>query len=260
MTSAQRMLLGALALSAVALATLGGCGMFSGPSLATPSRIASPYDTSQGDIVWAVAPARDESGTSVTDPEAVSDALVAAASEVRGISVLPLNRTIRAMRALGIANVSTPSEAQQLASVLGADAVLVSTLTAWDPYDPPTVGLNAALFAAPGRLRGNSADIDDTRLFSLQATEGNQTPGPRDASRPSSATSNLYDARDHGTLMALRRYAEGRTELNDPLGWRVYLKSMPLYTTFSARQTVDSLLDEEWLRLARARNADRAQR
>ena len=57
--------------------------------------------------------------------------------------------------------------------------------------------------------------------------------------------------------MALRRYAEGRTELDDPLGWRVYLKSMPLYTAFSARETVDALLDEEWLRLARARNADR---
>lgn len=254
MTSAQRMLLGALV--PVAIALIGGCAL-NEPRLSPPTRLTAPYDTSRGDVIWAVVPPRDESGTTAADASAVGDALVAAATEVDGISVLPLNRTIRAMRTLGLQAVTNPSEAGQLASVLGADAVLVPTLTAWDPYDPPVIGLNAGLFPAPGRLGERNSSIDDTRVFQLQATEGLETPDPRDALRPASATSRLHDARDHETLMALRRYAEGRTETDDPMGWRVYLKSMPLYTAFSAHQTVGSLLDEEWLRLARARNANR---
>ncbi|MEM1185860.1 MAG: hypothetical protein AAGI53_12775 [Planctomycetota bacterium] len=252
MTSAQRMLLGAVALLGMASA-MHACSA-TGPRLVPPTRYTTPYDTSRGDIVWAVAPPRDESGTTASDPGAVGDALIAAASEVRGISVLPLNRSIRAMRALDLPAITNPSEAQQLASVLGADAVLVPTLTAWDPYEPPVVGLNVALFAAPGRLTGQAGMIDDTRLFALQATESGVSPGLTGTARPFSTASKLFDARDHETVMQVKRYAEGRVETDDPLGWRVYLKSMPLYTSFSAHQTVGLLLQEEWLRLARARN------
>ena len=255
MTSAQRKLLGAVALVGIVFTIGGGCAS-DGPRLVPPTRLTTPYDTSRRDVVWAVAPPRNESGTSAVNPRAVGDALVSATSEVNGLTALSLNRSIRAMRALGLDEVTGPAEAQQLASVLGADAVLIASITDWDPYDPPVIGLSAALIPAPGRLEATGgASIDDTRLFQLQATEDAIRPGARDAGAAHSSTAQHISGRDHETLMAVRRYAEGRLDPDDPLGWQAYLKSMPLYTTFSAHRVVGSLLDQEWLRLARARNA-----
>ncbi len=252
MTSAQRMLKVGLLIASAILGS--GCASTE-PRLVPPTRLTAPYDTAQGDILWAVAPPRNESGTTVPSTEAVADALASATNEVAGLTALPVNRSIRAMRALGLREITSPTEAQQLASVLGVDAVIVSTITAFDPYDPPTLGLTVALYAAPGRLDTRGPALDDIRLFSLQATDNlsTDTLGGQDRSR--STVARHFDARDHETLMALRRYAEGRTEPNDPFGWRAYLKSMPLYTAFAAHQAVGSLLDREWLRLARARNA-----
>jgi hypothetical protein len=250
MTSAQRMLfVGLWAAAAAAVVSLGGCS--SGDKLTPPTRLTTPYDTSSGDVIWAIVPPRNESGTSLADTNALADALVAAASEVSGITALPVNRSIRAMRALGLDAVTSPSEAEQLASTLGADAVIVSTLTAWDPYDPPVLGISAALYAAPGRLDTTGSQLGDTRLFAMQATDG--VVATLESQNSRSTTSQHLDARDHEVLMALHRYAEGRVPPNDPLGREAYLKSMPLYTAFTAQQAVSALLDEEWLRLARAR-------
>jgi len=262
MTSAQRMLSGALprigaALLGPALAGAGGCAATE-PALIAPTRLTSPYDTSNRDVIWAVVPPRNESGTTHPDPDAIGDALVAAAAEVEGITALPVNRTRRAMRALGIETVASPGEANQLASVLGADAVLVSTLTAWDPYDPPSVGLNASLFPAPGAPGGvgsRGPGVDDTRLFQLRASEGNERSIFGGGTDAVASVSRQFDARDHETVMALRRYAEGRTDTDDPLGWRVHVKSSSLYTAFAAHRAVGLLLDQEWLRLARSANA-----
>jgi len=55
-----------------------------------------------------------------------------------------LNRTIAAMRALRMSDLKSPAEVRQLASELGVDGVIVGSITAWDPYDPPKLGIALA--------------------------------------------------------------------------------------------------------------------
>ena len=70
------------------------------------------------------------------------------------------------------------------------------------------------------------------------------------AGKPVSVVSEHLDARDHGVLMAVKGYAQGRSDQNSALAWRIYTASMNLYTQFVAHHTVGRLIDEEWLRMS----------
>lgn len=240
------------ALAALAAALLGGCQ--SPPELVPPEVIVSPYPLALGEPVLAIAPLRNESGTSFADTLAVSDALVARAAEVRGVSALPVNRTIAAMRALGIAEIRTVGQARAVAATVGADGIIVGSITAYDPYDPPTLGLTLGLYAArpgaltPGPVRGG---IDVARLERSAAEGIDPAAAPGALDLPLSVVSELLDAHSHEVQMNVRRYAEGRTPGFSALGWKQYLASAPLYTDFAAWWSVSRLMQEERLRLAR---------
>jgi hypothetical protein len=245
------MLCAARALGAVAAAVLLLTGCATSQRLTPPTVLIAPYDTTEGDVLWAVIPPRNESGTSVVDVAMVGDAIVAAVQSTRGVRCLPVNRTIEAMRALGLeGGISTPAQAEALARSLGADAVVAGSVTAYDPYQPPTLGLALALYARPGALGSRRTDMVDPYRLTRAYTDTGFT-GSNFAGSPVTVASELLDARDHQTLMLLQDYAEGRSDPTGALGWRVYLVSMDLYTKFAAHQAVRRLLDEEWLRLAR---------
>jgi hypothetical protein len=143
---ARRALRAVLALAASA-ALLTGCEALSRkkPELTPPAHTTAPYDASDGDVLWAVLPLLNESGTEIFDPLAVSDKLVAAAEEVEGVRTVPLNRTLQAMHALDIQAVRDPDDVHRIAAAMGVDGVIVGSITAYDPYDPPTIGLSLAL-------------------------------------------------------------------------------------------------------------------
>lgn len=256
MTTEQRMHSTLWATLAWAL-LLTGCATTS-RGLRLPAPTVSPYDASHGDVVWAVAPPRNESGVSVVDPLAVADELASAVGEVRGLAAVPVNRTLAAMRTLGIDGVASGADARRLALTLGVDGVLVGTVTAWDPYDPPRLGLSLALYARPGsdRIADASAEIDP-RALTAAATEP-RLPAGRPAEAPLSAVSEHLDARNHEVLMDLRAFAEGRHDPDSALGWRGYTASMTLFTRYASHRLVGALLDLERLRLARERATARA--
>ena len=232
---------------------IGGCAA-QGPQLQPPAALVSPYDSTGGDVLWAVAPAANESGAGFVDPLAVGDALAGAAAQVRGISVVPVNRTIEAMRANEIGRITTPGEAQQVARTLGVDAILVPALTAYDPYDPPVVGLSVALYGSDRMGRVNAPRrnlLEDTRLLALQATDAASADGRVFATDPEAVGSVYLDARSHDVRIRLSRYAEGRSEPVSALGEDAYLASAELYMDFAAYTAIGALLDREWLRLAR---------
>lgn len=250
MTTAPNMLARALfpaAVVLVALAALTGCD--SAPkerTLAAPNVLVAPYDTSRGETLWAVAPLRNESGTTLLDPLLMTDKVILATEEVRGIRCLPLNRVIEAMRSLEIPIVRTPEDARRLATALGADGVLVGSITAYDPYNPPKLGLTLALYTrdtAPGG--GQSLD---TRALASSPTDPTAT-NAWSGSRPATVVSELLDGANHQVLMDVRAYAQGRHDDRSALGWEVYLASMDRYEQFAAHHTVDRLIQNEWLRL-----------
>lgn len=224
--------------------------------LDVPAVLVAPYDTARREVVWAVLPPRNESGTSFVRTDLVGDELVAAVQQIRGVRCLPLNRALEAANELGMPDGPMDAgDAVRLAEALGVDAVIASSITAYDPYDPPVMGLALALYSRPGAMtRTANADLD-TRALAVAFTDFGRFDGVRFAGEPLTVVSEHLDARDHGVLMALRRYANGRSDPNSSLRWRVYTASMELYTRFAAHHAVGRLIDEEWMRMAREAHA-----
>ncbi|MDX2132273.1 MAG: hypothetical protein SFY69_09490 [Planctomycetota bacterium] len=190
---------------------------------------------------------------SIADTQAISDKLVAAAEQVEGVRAVPLNRTIAAMRALEMKAVASPADARRLAQALGVDAIVVGTLTAYDPYTP-TVGMAIALFPRPGAMSGPAAALRPREL-GVSPTDGSRAPGPSAApTHPDApwATASLHlDAKNHQVQMDVQSYAQGRHEGESALGWRRYLASIDLYSEFAAFRAVEDLVRQEWVREAR---------
>lgn len=228
----------------------------SGPALENPDISVAPYTADGREVLLAVLPVRNESGAGVVDVFEISDALVKAATETRGLRALPLNRTLSAMRLMGLETIDTPEDALAVADVLGADAALFGVVTAYDPYDPPTLGLSLALFGRSPAMIGSPAALPaDPIAIAGGATDHGAFPASSYADGPLSTISEVYDARNHQVQRDLIAYARGRHDPEGPLGFRIYTARMDLYTAFAAATAVDRLMQEERLRLARDRVA-----
>lgn len=247
LTQARR---AAVILAAVIAAATTGCT--SAPALTPPRGMVSPYDAGRP-LVWAVAPPRNESGVGFLDELALGDQLVNTVQQVRGIDALPMNRTIAAMRALDVRSIDTIADARALARAMDADAVLLSSISAWDPYTPPKIGLSLAI--VPRSEAMQPAGIDDVDPIALQRAMTDGRPRPRHPVEPDdgpASVSAYLDAANHDVLMSVRAFAEGRHDTASVLGWTSYVKSMRRYTEFACHHLVETLLADERARLERA--------
>lgn len=236
--------------SVVALSLLAGCEAPKSTFM-PPNMITSPYDATVGDVLWAVVPPRNESGTSLVDPNAFGDKIVAAVTEIRGVTALPVNRTLAAMRALQMESVNSPQDVRKLAETMGVDAVLIGSITAWDPYNPPVIGISLALYARSGRLQPQGPELNPKALSSA-ATDAKFLAHSNFGSSPVSVASEHLDARNHQVKLFVKEFAQGRSETGTALDWHIYFASMDLYTTFAAYHTVRQVMENEWLRTSRA--------
>lgn len=246
-TRCRPALLSALLFAAV-LVLLPGCAS----SLKAPQRLISPYDTTGGDALWAVVPMRNMTGTTDIDPLDAADALVRAVEEVEGITCLPVNRTIIAMRALGIESVETPANAEELARTLDVDGLVLGVVTAWDPYSPPKVGVHLLLYHRPGTGGSRTPRAPSPERLQRAASDADMQEFQQFVREPVATSALLLDGRDHGVVAALQRYTVGRVDPNSPMGWQEYLASMRLFVQFAMHESTARLLDSEWGRLARA--------
>ncbi len=233
------------------LVGLGACAART-QQLTPPAVLSSPYDTSRGEVLWAVVPLRNETGTTTLDAFAISDKVVAAASQVRGVRALPLNRTIATMRALSMTQLADPADAKRLATEMGVDGLIVGSITAYDPYNPPTLGLSLALYARPGAMDTGGVTTIDTRTLQYQPTDYHYFPRSSFKESPASVISVHLDGKNHQVLMDVQNYARGRHDPTSAYGWKRYLASMDLFTEFAAWHAVGRLIDHEWIRLARS--------
>jgi hypothetical protein len=238
----------------VAAGALAGCDVFPKKTRQPdPLTLRAPYDF-QGDALWAVAPLVNESGVSVVDPLALSDALVYQLQQVEGVSAVPMNRTIAAMRAVGLPSIDSPQDAVALAKALGADAVIAGSVTAWDPYQPPELGLTIALFGArPGGPGGLNQSIVNPRDMQGWVTEYAIGTGPGGRfGVPVTAAARHLDATRVDVRRDVENYARPRVEPGLPLGWERYIASMRLFTEFACHRLIRDLLEGERERLAQA--------
>lgn len=233
---------------AILLSGVAGCQSTPRESLTAPRTLTSPYDQNGGEVLWAVAPIRNESGVTHADDLDFADKIAAAAEQAQGVRVVPVNRTLEAMRSLDMRGVRTPADARKLAQTMGVDAVLVGSLTSFDPYTP-ALGLSIALIPRPGAMVGPRTALSPRELATAPT---DAAPAPRPYEDTPLATASMHlDGKNNQVQMDIRAYAEGRLDGPSALGWRRYLASADLFAEFAAFEAIDDLLRQEWLRLAR---------
>ena len=241
------------------LALAFACTNINEPDLVHPTRLVAPYPPS-ADVVWVVAPLSNESGSSLVDELAVTDELVNQIRQVQGLSALPTNRALAGMRALNISAVRTPQDALELAAATGADATLVGTITAWNPYEPLELGMTLALFPRTAKMQELAMPAPVTDPIALRtATREQGMPSTQASFSPSSSVADHADASNHAVLADAKAYAYGRSDPRTALGWQVYVKSMKRYTEFVCYRLVGRLLADERTRLTPVTEHDKSQ-
>ena len=231
----------------------GGCS--TGRLSKDPHPLFSPYTRRQ---VWAVAPLNNESGTLHADGVRLADKLTGKLGSVSGIDALPVNRVLAAMDRLRIGQVNSREAALRVREVLGVDGLLVGTVSSYDPYDPPELGMIVELYADPGLPP--EADMDVRKLAKAAVEEQSLPRGGEngfrltaDGNQPYAVVSTHLDAADPQTRYRLEDWARYRgTGWETPGEWRKYRISMDLYSEFVSHEVVRRVLLAEKLRLQQA--------
>jgi hypothetical protein len=250
MTSAQLMSPGTariavlLGLSVALFGFTPPSGCINRGKLTSPTGLESPVGHTR---LWAVIPFTNESGVSTVDSYRIADAFTQQLEQVWGIDTVAVNRVVHAMRAAEIRAVGTPTEALHLMESLNVDAIVVGTVTVFDPYPPPTLGMAVQAFTRGPRSGGQSLD---THALTRAPTDDTVAMGDFGAAYATAQASGVFDSRNHATLALLRKYATGRTEPDSPFGTEVYLMDIELYTQFVSYWLIHDLLNSERSRLS----------
>lgn len=190
------------------------------PQLAEPLVLRSPFPQAQ---VWAVAPFSNESGVSSADGSRVADQFVKAVEESNGLSCVALNRTLATMQMLRMRAVLTDADAERLRQAMGVDALVLGTITSWDPYPPPKMALAAQVYLRPE--------------IAIPAS-GQGAP----AGAPAAAASGSFDASNHAVIAALRKFSAARHEPGASYGEGIYLVDMGRFSEFACHEVLAQLL------------------
>lgn len=215
----------------VALALLSGCK--TAPygreqQLTLQTRIAP---------IWAIAPAVNLSGESNVDPLLQADLLYQQLQAVNNITVIPVNRVVEVYAALRIDKVQSEAQAAIVCEQLGCDALVIPTITAFDPYNPPKVGAAIQLIARPGRAQMKNVDV---RELTRQATPAVNEALPH---RPQFIqVVGMYDAANGSVRQAVLDYTKGRHEPLGPLGSKEYFVNMDRYCGFVYHALIADLI------------------
>jgi hypothetical protein len=189
--------------------------------------------------VWAVAPAINLSGEKSVDPVLQADLLVRQLGEVNNLTVIPVNRVVAVYAALRITKVESEEQAAIVCQQLGCDALLVPTITLYNPYDPPKVGISLQLLNGPGK--GPVSNIDPREL-SRRATPADDEILP---THPNfNQVVGMYDAEDGSTRAALLAYAKGRHDPNSNFGDRMYFLDTDKFCSFVYFTLIEQLLGD----------------
>ncbi len=232
-------------LLAVVAATLisAGCRR---PSVYIDRYFDNPYDEPK---IFAVAPFLNQSGSENLDSIAVTDEFFTELQQVRGLSVVPVNRVLAVMSELGMQEgVNSPEEAVNLANALQVDGIIVGSITRYDPYFPPLVGMAIQLYTKPEKDSEQDQNIDfvDPGALARQGKPFVMNPGAR--LEPSATVVRIYDAQQDDVVIRLKDFSRSRRLQNTPLDWKKYTTSRN-YISFTCHEMIGELLAKERRRL-----------
>ena len=158
------------------------------------------------------------------------------------MTVVPVNRVAEAYASLRIDRISSQEQAELICGLLGCDALLVPTVTLYDPYDPPKFGASLQVFR-----KGATAPIPnvDVHELSRAATPPPGAPLPPPQLAGFRQTVGMYDAANGSVRAALLRYAAGRNDPLGPMGAKEYFASMERYCGFAYHELLGELLRQK---------------
>jgi len=214
------------------------------------ARLMSPYSEEK---IWAVAPLANESGTSAADALRISDLLAQELQQVYRLNVVPVSRVLSAMEALEMPEIESEHDAQAIIRTLNLDGLLVGTITAYDPYHPPVLGLTVQLYTNGNEVRDRVASIDNAKGMRLLGASPSDATGSgiNEFNQPVAGVSEVFDASDNGVRLDVQEFAQGRSDDDTALGWRRFLYSMDSYTQYAGHRIIRDLIREERLRVGR---------
>lgn len=215
------------------LALLAGCSSNSTPEYGYESPLFLPGQVRQ---TWAVAPVLNLSGQKV-DPILQADLLYQQLQQVAGLNVIPVNRVIEVFASLRIDQVQSEEQAALVCDLLGCDALVVGTITTFDPYNPPKVGASLSLFRK-GTYR-RPENVDPRELARMAA------PAPTESvPRPAGFVQavGMFDAATGSIRAEALRFAQGRSDPGKPYSERIILIEMDRYCGFVYHSLIQELL------------------
>jgi hypothetical protein len=209
------------------------------------AQLTSPYGRQ---ITIAVAPVFNYSNNKDLDSLKVTDTLYSEFQQVEGFSVIPINRLLAQMVREKILMIETPQQALKLASSVGADAIVVSAITEYNPYYPPVVGMAVQIYGLDKDVSGAGARIDPVAMERLASPLKLSTDiQPR--YWPKNQIQRIYNSRDKGMAHQVEEFAEDRGTANSPYSWEIYLRSQEYYLRFVCFKAIEELLDKEVRRI-----------
>ncbi|HEV2295641.1 MAG TPA: hypothetical protein VGR35_17470 [Tepidisphaeraceae bacterium] len=217
-------------------------GCSSEPQYGTERQLALPGTKRQ---VWAVAPAVNLSGQRV-DALLQADLAYQQLQQVDGITAIPVNRVAEVYAGLQIDRISSQEQAELVCELLGADGLLIPTVTAYDPYDPPKLGASLQLFgkSAARRTKKNL----DPRDLARRATPGQDESLPPAMPQQFLQVVGMFDAANGSVRKAVLNYAKGRNDPVGPYGADEYFVSMDRYSGFVYHVLIAELMNHPRLR------------
>lgn len=211
--------------------------------------IANPWP---GTMTVAVAPAINLSGSGDFDPDRFADVMARELGYGERIAVVPVSRVLAVLSAQQKSGVESPEHALELVRLLGVDAILVFSVTDYDPYDPPSIGIT-------GQLYGSRPDLGlgglDPVALSREASSG----APRASRAPGllAQSQQVFDAAHESVVNEVRRFAEKRGAGRSAYGWRAYLVSQEGFIEYCCHAIIESLLHDGRLSVGRGMESRR---
>lgn len=191
--------------------------------------------------VWAIAPAINLSGQKGVDALLQADLAFEQLQQVHGLTVIPVNRVVEVYAGLKMEKLESAEQASAVCELLGCDALVVPTVTVYDPYDPPKFGVSLQVFAKPaGFVR--QANVDVRELSRAAAPPSADALPPPDTKFLQAV--GMFDAANGTVRDAVKDYARGRNDPLGPLGDREYLVSMDRYCGFVYAMLTTDLLKQ----------------
>ena len=143
------------------------------------------------------------------------------------------------MYELGMEKISSPTDALTLADALGVDGVIVGSITQYDPYFPPRMGMAIQLYTREGPRSGLAfEEVDPGALaragkpFELSRMEDLE---------PQVSIVRIVDANQDDVKKRLKLYARDRSSDLEPYGWKKWTTRQN-YPRFVAHEIIGELL------------------